>query len=349
MIRPVRILSNTRWFDGRSIRGHPVEALHLEGSGPGAAWRWFREAHRCDAVVFNVEAGPLLMFCAFVRLFGLKRAKVVGVDLILERASGWKGTLRFLIKRFLLRSVDLFIWYYRRTGDVRRLYDIAARKTAYVPFKVNSLDAVLAAQPKDEGFVLSCGRSRRDYRTFCAAMAGLDTPAVILAHIGRETEEHGASIDVNAIPPNVRIVDDDGSAASWIDWMSRARTVVLPIVPETLAPSGIGAYLGAMALGKCVVITESPATWDILSPNEAVLVPPRDVEAMRSAIRRVVTDAPYRERIAATGRRYALSLGDESQLAVNIAEEVGRLLGLPPLPAGHEEPAQRVGGSGATS
>lgn len=328
MNRPLRILSNTRWFDGRSIGGYPVEALHMEGSGLRAVWQWYRVARHCDAVVFNVEAGPLLMFCALVRVFGLGRAKVIGVDLILERVSGWKGTVRFMIKRFLLRSVDLFIWYYRRTEDVRRLYDIPENKTAYVPFKVNSLEAVLAARPTDEGFVLSCGRSRRDYRTFCAAMAGLDTPAVILAHVGRETEEHGASIDLDAIPANVRIVDDDGSAASWIDWMSRARTVVLPIVPETLAPSGIGAYLGAMALGKCVVITESPATRDILSPNEAVIVPPRDVEALRSAMQRVVTDAAYRERIADGGRRYALSLGDESRLAADVTAEVGRVLGV---------------------
>jgi glycosyltransferase involved in cell wall biosynthesis len=344
MNRPLRILSNTHWFDGRSIRGRPVEALHLEGSGLRAAWGWYRQARDCDAVVFDVEAGPLLMFCALARVFGLSRAKVVGVDLILERAAGWKGTLRFLIKRFLLGAVDLFIWYYRRTEDVRRLYNVPESKTAYVPFKVNSLDAVLAARPVDEGFVLSCGRSRRDYRTFCAAMARLDVPAVILAHVGRETEEHGAAIDLDAIPANVRIVDDDGSAASWIDWMSRARTVVLPIVPETLAPSGIGAYLGAMALGKCVVITESPATWDILSPNEAVLVPPRDVESMRAAIDRVVTDTAYRERIAANGRRYALSLGDESRLATDIADEVGRLLGLAPAAAADAPTAQPVGG-----
>jgi glycosyltransferase involved in cell wall biosynthesis len=340
--RPIRILSNTTWFDGRSIRGRAVEALHMEGNGVGAVWRWYRLARRCDAVVFNVEAGPLLMFCAFGWAFGRGPAKLVGVDLILERAAGWKGTLRFLVKRFFLRLVDLFIWYYRRTEDVRRLYGIPEAKTAYVPFKVNSLAAVLAARTTDEGFVLSAGRSRRDYRTFCAAMAGLDTQAVILAHVGRETEEHGAAIDVDAIPPNVRIVQDDGSAASWIDWMARSRAVVLPIIPETLAPSGIGAYLGAMALGKCVVITESPATRDLLSPNEAVIVPPRDVESMRAAIHRVVNDDAYRHRIAEGGRRYALALGDESRLAADVANEVARVLGISPVPSGDESVAPQA-------
>lgn len=327
MADPIRLASNTRWFDGRTIDGRPVEPMRLpSGQGVWSRLASFRRARRCDAVVFNVETAELFAFCALARVLGRGRCRIVAVDLILEPPSGWRGALRVAVKRWLLRTVDLFVWYYPRTEAVRRIYGIPAERVVYVPFKVNSLDRVLGMTPADEGFVLACGRSKRDYRTFCAAMRELDVPGVILAHVGRETEAHGADIDLDAVPPNVRIVSDDGSADSWLDWMARATLVVLPILPGTLAPSGIGAYLGAMALGKCVVITESPATMDILSAEQAVIVPPRDAPALRAAIARALGDAPFRSRIAAAGKAYAMSLGDESRLAADIAVAVGRVI-----------------------
>jgi glycosyltransferase involved in cell wall biosynthesis len=98
---------------------------------------------------------------------------------------------------------------------------------------------------------------------------------------------------------------------------------VLPISPDALAPAGISTYLVAMALGKCVIVSESPATRGILEDGEqAVVVPPSDPAAMRAAIVRVCEDADYRARVARVGREYALSLGDEERLAQDIVHEV---------------------------
>ncbi|HEX8362139.1 MAG TPA: glycosyltransferase, partial [Longimicrobium sp.] len=105
-----------------------------------------------------------------------------------------------------------------------------------------------------------------------------------------------------------------------------AHAVVLPIQPGRLSPSGIGTYLVAMALGKCVVITESAATRGILDDRHAVLVPPADAEALRAAVARVAEDRELRERTARGGREYALSLGGDERLERDIVAELAEMM-----------------------
>src|SRR5262249_30868957 len=96
---------------------------------------------------------------------------------------------------------------------------------------------------------------------------------------------------------------------------------------ETISPSGVGAYLLAMALKKCVIISDCPSTWGILHDGEtAVLVPMRDVEALRFAIRKAWEREPFRRRIAEGGYRYACGLGDAATLVRNIAVAVADFL-----------------------
>ena len=47
-----------------------------------------------------------------------------------------------------------------------------------------------------------------------------------------------------------------------------------------VSPSGVGTFLLAMALGKCVIMTESPATRGVLEhEHTAILVPMNDADA----------------------------------------------------------------------
>ena len=107
---------------------------------------------------------------------------------------------------------------------------------------------------------------------------------------------------------------------------SRARCLVLPILPDTLVASGISTYLVAMALGKCVVITDSPATVRLVDSGEAVIVPQADPNALRTALTKVMEDSAYREQVADSGRTYAMGLKGEDRLTADITAEVERML-----------------------
>jgi glycosyltransferase involved in cell wall biosynthesis len=330
----VRVLCNAAWFDGRVLSGQPVESRRQTARTLPGLIREYVGAAGWDAVVINSPRRQLYVFAALRGLLPFLPGprRLVSVDIVLQRPRrGLRERVKRLALRFLLKRVDLFIFYLRDTAALQQIYGIPDAKIRYLPFKINDYDRLVTVQSEDGGYLLSCGRSRRDYATLARAMEGLPYRAVILVPHREEAAEHGTEADLTRLPPNVTIEHDDGSAHSWLEWMRRATLVVLPVLPETLSASGLGTYLQAMALGKCVIITENVGTRGILAHEQtAVIVPPRDAAALRAAITRVAEDADYRERIAAGGRAYALPLRDEQRLAGDIVREVAAFIDAAP-------------------
>lgn len=325
---PIRIISNTEWFRQQTIAGHPIEAQRIPEMGAGGTLRALAAAGPFDVAVLNGNPQQLLVFCLWKLLNPFCRWRLVSLDLVLQRPRNFRQHPRTFLVRRLLRRVDRFLFFYKDTQAIETVYGIDHRKVQYVPFKINEYDDVVNHPTVDEGFILSCGRSKRDYATFCEAVDGLPYATFILAPAGRDTMKHGTTFNFRSLPENVRLITDDGSDESWAGWISKATCVVLPVLPDTLAASGISTYLAAMAMGKCVIITESPATLGLLDEGQAVVVPPADPAAMRAAVVEVFEDRQHREAVAAAGRDYALSLGDESRLARDVAVKVGQLLGI---------------------
>ena len=325
---PVRVLSNMDWFEGQTIADRPVEVQRIAETGPGDTLRALRAADPFDAAVINGNPKQLLVFCLWKLLRPGCRWRLVSTDLVVQRPRNWRERIRTGLVRWLLGQVDLFLFFYKDTRAIEDVYGIDHGKVQYVPFKINEYDYVVSHPTSDDGYILSCGQSKRDYGTFCRAMQGLPFEARILAPVGEQTRKHGTAFNFETLPANVRLVVDDGSDASWADWISRSTCIVLPVVADTLTASGISAYLVAMAMGKCVVITDSPATRGLLDDGQAVVVPPADPVALAEALARVCSDEQYRQEVAAAGQEYALSLGGETRLARNVTARLGPLLGI---------------------
>jgi glycosyltransferase involved in cell wall biosynthesis len=317
---PLIVASNTAWFDRTDADELPVKSVRFGDPGILATLRLFWSARDWHAVVFNVAPRQLITFCLLTRLLG-SRCEIVSVDLILHRPKSVADRISLALRRWLLGAVDLFIFYFRDTRELEELYRIPRERVKHVPFKVNSYEQILETPTADDGYLLACGRSNRDYALLTEAVRGLETNLVILAHLGEEGARHGTSFDPERLPTNVTVVRDDGSPSSWIDWIARCKALVVPVFPGVLSPSGISTYLVAMALGKCVVHTEGPATRGLIDQGQAIIVPAGDVQAMKAALRHLLNDAALRERIALAGQAYARRLGGEHRLARDIRAE----------------------------
>jgi glycosyltransferase involved in cell wall biosynthesis len=163
-------------------------------------------------------------------------------------------------------------------------------------------------------------------------MAQLPYPAKILMPLSeQEREAHGTRSLLGAqLPPTVEVVHDDGTSASWNRYLAGARLVVIPISADTISAAGNGTYIQAMALGKCVIITDCPGLRGILeNERHALIVPPSAPEELARAIRRAWEDDDLRNRVAETGRAYATSLGGEERLHADLAREIVRVLAGP--------------------
>lgn len=306
-----------------AVRIPGVEIAHhdipRDAQGPLRSLRYFWRHRTADYMVIN-GSGPYLFLMALAKiLLPLSRMKIVSLDLLLSRPATASQRLKSLVKRLLLRQVHLFALYYRNTRGIQQAYGIPDRKFRYVPFKINRFHEVLNAKTADRGYVFCGGKTRRDFATLIEAVRGTDLPVRIVTLANEHIAEHGSFLDRSNLPGNVEVIVLDGSFAPFLEQMAGSRLVVMPLKPD-ICGCGIGVYLMAMALRKCVVISNDVGVDGVLSDEAAVIVPPCDPPALRKALEKAYHDAQHRSGYEENGYRYALSLGDESRLAESIME-----------------------------
>lgn len=296
-----------------------------EGGGP-AAWRalrLFTRARRegADAVLVNTDAACLLALCAWA--FWIPSLRIIGCDTVLGRPRGALARLLLPLKRALLGRVDRFLFPFRDLSGVQEVYGLHASKCEYLPFKSNAWER---ATPNPEGdYVLAAGRSMRDFETLRRALEGFPGEARLLLPGATDQRAHGALGFGGPLPTCLRVESDDGSADSWRRHLARARIVVVPVRADTIVASGISTCLDAMAYGKCVVVTDSPATRGILDDGTAYVVPARDPAALRRALTEAWNSPELRARYGAAGRRRAEACQGTERYVRSILDACARL------------------------
>jgi glycosyltransferase involved in cell wall biosynthesis len=132
--------------------------------------------------------------------------------------------------------------------------------------------------------------------------------------------------------PNATFVENGADPREWLALAAGARLVVLPVTADAINPSGVSTYLSIMALGKCVVISDGPATREVIT-DEAIVVPPGDPVRLRQAIVAAWSNDELRHATAARGQAYAGTLGGSDRLMADLAAAVVSQLDATPRPA----------------
>lgn len=275
--------------------------------------------------LFLVNCDPKLTIAlAARRLWSGPRPPLVSVDLVMRRPKDLRDRLTLAARRFLLSRVDLFIHYFRDLSGYQQVLGIGPDRSVFVPFKVNLSDHY-AIQPQWDGeYVVCFGRSLRDFDTFFSAMETLPYPGAIAEPDMKAMRLHGTAFNrpLDALPPNLQRIADDGTETAQIRILSGAKLVVLPILKTSMVASGISTCLNAMMLGKCVIGSQGPGMKDVFTSGEILTVPPEDAAALAEAIRTAWTDEALRVRTAMAGHAYAVHAGGERELYARIIDQV---------------------------
>lgn len=282
-----------------------------------------------DAILLNCAVTEALILCAALRIVGSRCALVVS-DPVMNPPRGALGSLRARLKRWLLRRVSLFVVHQRDLTEYSRLYGITSERSNYVPFKVNLLDTIRTLEPRDGDYVFSCGVTNRDWATLGAATRNGPYRVVVSMPDAAQLKRMGATATPPSrddFGPNASFVENGSDPREWLELAAGARIVVLPVTADAINPSGVSTYLSIMAIGKCVVISDGPATRDIVS-EEAIIVPPGDPAKLRKAIDLVWEDDTTIYEKGRRGREYAESLGDSERLLRDLSTQVVELLKL---------------------
>jgi hypothetical protein len=256
------------------------------------------------------------------------QCRLVVSDPVMNPPHGIATAVRAAMKRWLLKRVDLFLVHQIDLAEYGRLYGITDDRSIYVPFKVNLLDVIRTISPEEGDYIFSCGVTNRDWSTLGAATRDLPYRVVVSSPDTQQLVRMGA---VGRPPraadfgPNATFVVNGSDPREWLTLAARSRFVVLPVTRDAINPSGVSTYLSLMALGKCVVISDGPATRGVLT-DQAVIVPPGDAGALRARIETLWHDSTDRQAIAARGEAYARSLGATDRLLADLAGHVVALL-----------------------
>jgi hypothetical protein len=144
--------------------------------------------------------------------------------------------------------------------------------------------------------IFAGGDSLRDYRALVAVAQTLPAPVVIATRLAEPLTQ--GNLRLGPLPP--QIYDTE---------LRSARVVVVPLRADTLRSAGQQTYLSAMALGKPLVVTDSPGVRDYVRDRETgIIVRPNDPQQMSEAIRWVLDDENQQDVQRMTERARATAL-----------------------------------------
>jgi len=238
------------------------------------AWRLFLQRSRYDTVVTMGARASLAygLLCALTGRSSRQIMTEVFIDQDQSNRPGWK--IKTALYRWISRrAIGMLTNSSAEVESLGRRFHIPPDRCIYVPMHTNIEKP--AFSESDEGYILSAGRTLRDYDLLLKAVEDLNCPVIIIGG--------AADLVSKKLPPNVTILREIGRA-QYLDHVKRCRAVALPLHP-TERSTGQVVLLEAMAFGKPVVASDTPGTRDhITNGVNGYLVPPGDLDALKSRL-----------------------------------------------------------------
>ena len=313
---PARVLTNFHDLNESHAREWLLRFDYL--GDDVTAIEFLKRCLDCDLLVLNTDPQRLMLACALKWLRPFARFKIVSVDLIVRTPKSLRGRIKTRIQKLLFKRVDRFVFYFKDLRGCKRFYGISADRAVFVPFKVNALESIqrrmAMATPPEGEYVMCAGRTMRDVKTFVEAMRQAGCAGILHQQPKDLMAAHGTTTWEAELPANVKLaIDDSNSHEVFLDYVANARLVVIPRYKHDIGPAGIATYLIAMAMNKCVIVSDGPGVGDVLT-DEAAIVPPEDVQQLAKQIKLLWEDDAERNAIANRGRKYADAVGGDDRL-----------------------------------
>lgn len=208
-----------------------------------------------------------------------------------------KGMQRARMRRSFSR-IDRFTVFSTMERDLyARQFKIPKERIDIALWGANPPIVTVKPRAIAEPYVVALGGEARDYATFAEAARMAPTRAFVAV-------TRPSSFDGVSIPPNIRHFVN----IPWDDAWSLVYHADFAVVPlrDELAPNGMVTFVGGMHLGKAQIVSRSAGLSDYAIDDEtAIIVPPRDSQALLNAIERMAADSALKRRIGETAKSFA--------------------------------------------
>ncbi|ACL24968.1 glycosyltransferase family 4 protein [Chloroflexus aggregans] len=288
----------------------------LGGPNLMLAWACFSRRHRYQAIFTDGEQVGLPL-AALLKFFSPNRRPR---HLMIVHILSVPKKMIFLDRFGVHSHIDRFIVYSTwQQRFITERWQVPKQRVPFTPFMVDDQffhPRYAPPRPTNRPQICAVGLERRDYPTLLRAVTGLNADVVVAAASPWSKQRN--STQGQPIPPNVQV--QKFSQYDLRQLYSDSRFLVMPLEPVEFQ-AGVTAILEAMAMERAVICTRTPGQTDVVVEGETGLyVPPRDPEALRSAIERLLADPDRAARMGRAGRRLIETTMNLDHYAVRLTD-----------------------------
>ena len=233
-MRPPRILSDIRISQSQTWRRDVVCLHDLIGIAPASnrttdrrsalssmrdLFHILRLCANFDVIV-NADIRTAQVFALVRWLLGLRRPKHIILELMLdEKRDDAAWSLKRYLQRIVFSTADVtFVSSTREVIEYAKRLGVDADRFRFLPFHTNVTQPRVVRHSED--YILSAGKTGRDYATLCAAARGMRQRFVVVSD--------RASARGLEFPQNVEVLHDV-PYSEYLTLLEHCRFVVVPL------------------------------------------------------------------------------------------------------------------------
>jgi len=303
----------TSYLPHRETWAARCEMIDLDAlTRPSLIRHLIRGARTHQAVILDGSDGPRALYVELLAAIAIRRGLGGTATPIVLKECQWKlggSRLDRLATRLGLRILDGPKVAYCVLSDWERerftkTWGIDPDRVFLTPYCYTLSEAELAVPTSTRGGIFAGGDSLRDYGPLLTVAPELDERV----SLATKTLNRPLPANVTAEP---------ASHKRFIELLCNARIVVVPLTDRDDRTAGQQTYLNAMALGKPLIVTDSPGVREYVDAGRTgIIIPPRDPQALRQAlswlldpanatvIKRMTTEAAHTARTRFSPERF---------------------------------------------
>ena len=224
-----------------------------------------------------------LIYCFYCRLFHVKKVNSVYIlNFTYKKKKGLIGKIYYRFMRYIVKSkyVDLiYVLSYNYIDECVRKFEVDKSRFKTLPFGISDLYEKYKKTTIKKDFVLSIGRSNRDYDWLIKQWGNIDYPLYIIS------DTYKPSIE---IPKNVTLINNISGEKQY-PYIMNCKALVLPIDIGSIC-SGDTVLLTAMSFRKNVIVTSKSTLAEMyITDKKDGFVVDKNSNELKRIIEKIIT------------------------------------------------------------
>jgi len=244
-------------------------------------------------ITANIKTGQ--MIALFKKLLNIKSTRQIILELMLdEEVQTIKWKIKRMIQKFIFSSMDIiFVSSTREVKTYSRRFNLPENQFKFLHFHTNITEPRIIQRPNS--YILSAGRTGRDYHTLAEAVRGLPVEVVFICD--------SKSIKGVSLPENVKLFINI-PREQYLELIKNCRFVVVPL-EKRVKSTGQVVILEAMAFGKPVIATDTVGTMDYITHKQTgMLVSSKDSVSLKNAILELLNNQSLQNTISVNAFKF---------------------------------------------